>query len=96
MSRAVLLPFEEYQKARITFVQSIAELATRHQNIEALHSAGVMGLLRPLLSDSVPSIQQSAALAIGRLANFSDQIKIVSLKKQLASYLNQLLNIRLN
>ena len=32
MSRAVLLPFEEYQKARITFVQSIAELATRHQN----------------------------------------------------------------
>ena len=74
MSRAVLLPFEEYQKARITFVQSIAELATRHQNIEALHSAGVMGLLRPLLSDSVPSIQQSAALAIGRLANFSEEL----------------------
>ena len=74
MSRAVLLPFEEYQKARITFVLSIAELATRHQNIEALHSAGVMGLLRPLLSDSVPSIQQSAALAIGRLANFSEEL----------------------
>ena len=74
MSRAVLQPFEEYQKARITFVQSIAELATRHQNIEALHSAGVMGLLRPLLSDSVPSIQQSAALAIGRLANFSEEL----------------------
>jgi len=74
MSRAVLQPFEEYQKSRITFVQTIAELATRPQNIEALHSAGVMGLLRPLLLDSVPSIQQSAALAIGRLANHSEEL----------------------
>lgn len=74
MSRAVLLPFEEYQKARITFVQSIAELATRPQNIDSLYSAGVMSLLKPLLRDSVPSIQQSAALAIGRLANFSEEL----------------------
>lgn len=74
MSRAVLQPFEEYQKSRINFVQTIAELATRPQNIEALHSAGVMSLLRPLLSDSVPSIQQSSALAIGRLANHNEEL----------------------
>ena len=74
MSRAVLQPFEEYQKARISFVQSIADLASRPQNIEALHAAGVMSLLRPLLLDSVPSIQQSAALAIGRLANYSEEL----------------------
>ena len=40
MSRAVLAPFEAYQKARVTFVQTVAELATRPQNIEALQSAG--------------------------------------------------------
>ena len=57
MSRAVLAPFEAYQKARVTFVQTVAELAQRPQNIEALHSAGVMALLRPLLLDNVPSIQ---------------------------------------
>ena len=67
MSRAVLAPFETYQKARVTFVQTVAELATRPQNIEALQSAGkilfqtdfsgVMSLLRPLLLDNVPSIQ---------------------------------------
>lgn len=74
MSRLLLRPFEEYQKARISFVQSIAELASKPQNIEALHSAGVMSLLRPLLLDTVPSIQQSAALAIGRLANFSEEL----------------------
>jgi hypothetical protein len=68
MSRAVLAPFEAYQKSRVTFVQTVAELATRPQNIEALQSAGktyyifsnlligVMALLRPLLLDNVPSI----------------------------------------
>ena len=40
MSRAVLAPFEAYQKARVNFVQTVAELAQRPQNIEALQSAG--------------------------------------------------------
>jgi hypothetical protein len=74
MSRAVLQPFEQYQKARVTFVQTVAELATRPQNIEALQSAGVMALLRPLLLDNVPSISQSAALALGRLANVNEDL----------------------
>jgi hypothetical protein len=74
MSKSILKPFEDYQKARFSFVQTIADLATRPQNIIALHSAGVMSLLRPLLLDSVQVIQQSAALAIGRLANYSEEI----------------------
>ena len=74
MSRELLRPFEEYQKARISFVQTIADLASKSQNIEALNAAGVMALLRPLLLDTVPSIQQSAALAIGRLANYSEEL----------------------
>ena len=36
--------------------------------------AGVLALLRPLLLDTVPSIQQSAALALGRLAEASDEL----------------------
>jgi hypothetical protein len=74
MSRAVLQVFENYQAARTTFVQTVAELAHRPQNIEALQNAGVMALLRPLLLDTVPSIQQSAALALGRLANYSEAL----------------------
>jgi 3-methyladenine DNA glycosylase AlkD len=74
MSRAVLQVFEEYQKARVTFVQTVADLATRPQNIDALQNAGVMALLRPLLLDNVASIQQSAALALGRLANYSEEL----------------------
>lgn len=33
-----------------------------------------MALLKPLLLDNVPSIQQSAALALGRLANYSEDL----------------------
>jgi hypothetical protein len=49
-------------------------MAKNPQNIEALQQAGAMALLRPLLLDNVPSIQQSAALALGRLANYSDDL----------------------
>ena len=66
--------FEQYQKARIQFVQTIAEQAQRPQNIEILQNAGVMALLRPLLLDTVPSVQQTAALALGRLANYNDNL----------------------
>lgn len=69
-----LLVFEQYQKARTQFVQSVAELASRPQNIETLQNAGVMSLLRPLLLDVVPTIQQTAALALGRLANYNDDL----------------------
>ena len=53
-TRAVLQVFEKYQKDRVSFVQTVAELATRPQNIEPMQSAGVMALLRPLLLDNVP------------------------------------------
>lgn len=66
--------FEQYQKARTQFVQTVAELATRPMNIEILQNAGVMSLLRPLLLDIVPTIQQTAALALGRLANYNDDL----------------------
>lgn len=55
-------------------MQTVAEAAQRPQNIEALHSAGVMAHLRPLLLDTVPAIQHSAAVALGRLANYSDEL----------------------
>ena len=37
--------------------------------MDALQQAGVMALLRPLLLDNVASIQQSAAMALGRLVS---------------------------
>ena len=70
----MLQTVEEYQKARIEFAQKIADLSTRPQNIESLQNADVMSLLRPLLMDNVPSIQQSAALALGRLANYNEDL----------------------
>ena len=74
MSKVVLSTFEEYQKERVRFVQAIAELDRQPQNIASLQAADVMKLLRPLLLDNVSSIQQSAALALARLAGYSEEI----------------------
>ncbi len=73
-AKAVLSVFEKYQKDRLVFVQTISDLASRESNIEALQSAGVMALLRPLLLDNVPAIQQASALALGRLANYHEEL----------------------
>jgi hypothetical protein len=53
MSSSLLAIFEQYQKARVNFVQAVAEAATRPQNIDTMKNAGVMQLLRPLLLDNV-------------------------------------------
>ena len=55
---SILQSFEEYQKARVKFVQSVAEASTRPQNIEIMNNAGVMQLLRPLLLDSVRNFDE--------------------------------------
>lgn len=44
------------------------------RNVLTLFGLGVMSLLRPLLLDAVPTIQQTAALALGRLANYNDDL----------------------
>lgn len=73
MSRQIQQVFEKYHKARREYVQSIAEAASRPENTEILMKLDVLQLLRPLLLDTVPSIQQTAALAIGRLANYKEE-----------------------
>jgi hypothetical protein len=54
---SILQPFEEYQKARVKFVQAVADASTRPQNIEIMNNAGVMQLLRPLLLDNVRLVE---------------------------------------
>lgn len=73
MSRTISQVFEEFQRARSHFVQTLADLTQRPQNIDGLRAAGALRLLRPLLLDSIPGIQQTAAVAVGRLAGHSEE-----------------------
>lgn len=62
----MLLVFETYQKARLVFVQTMAELATRASNVKCLESAGVLGLytyLRLRRLQSMRSIWLQLAIA---------------------------------
>lgn len=56
------------------FVQAIADLSQNTKNIETLKKEGIMGLLRPLLLDTFPSVQHTAAQALARLANHSPEL----------------------
>ncbi|XP_069007670.1 sperm-associated antigen 6 [Embiotoca jacksoni] len=90
--RQIIQVFEQYQKSRMQFVQTVADLAVRSQNIEMLHNAGVMSMLRPLMLDVVPSIQQTAALALGRLADHSDGLAEAVVKEDILPQLVQSLS----
>ncbi|EAY04738.1 Armadillo/beta-catenin-like repeat family protein [Trichomonas vaginalis G3] len=74
MSKQQKNEFETYKNARREFVRYVAEEASRPANIPSLIERDVLSLLRPLLLDNYSAIQQTAALAIGRLANGSEQI----------------------
>ncbi|KAJ3189122.1 Sperm-associated antigen 6 [Gaertneriomyces sp. JEL0708] len=76
MSTTTPLPhlLQTYNRQRLLFAQSIADLATRDSNIPQLYSSGVLTLLRPLLTDNVPAIQQSASLAVGRMCDKSEDV----------------------
>eukprot|EP01066_Platyproteum_vivax_P008246 Platyproteum_vivax@DN341_c0_g1_i1.p1 len=87
MSRTMNGVFDDYQKSRIQFVQTVADLANRPQNIENLQNAGAIQLLRPLLIDSVPSVQQSAAVALGRMAGHSSSVAEAVIDNQVLPHL---------
>ncbi len=63
--------FEKYQKDRLSFAQSLSDLASRDANIDSLLKSGALPLLKPLLLDNVPPVQQAAANALAKIANFS-------------------------
>ncbi|KPI91681.1 Sperm-associated antigen 6 [Papilio xuthus] len=70
----IQLVFDTYQKARLTFAQAIADLATRSTNVKCLDSAGVLELLRPLVSDACSTVRQCAVVAAARLAEHDEAV----------------------
>ncbi|XP_025994255.1 sperm-associated antigen 6 isoform X2 [Solenopsis invicta] len=86
-ARSILQVFDQYQKARLLFVQSVADLASKPNNIDCLEAAGAIDLLRPLLADAVPSIQHVAAIALGKLANHNSRLAHAIIKKDVLSHL---------
>lgn len=70
----VFIVFDQYQKARLFFVQSIADFSSKTNTIECLEAAGVLDLINPLLTDPIPSIQHTAAIALGKITNNSHRL----------------------
>ena len=65
------MAFEELEKCKIKFAQQLADFAAKPQNIGNFYSLGALKQLRSLVIDPTVSVQNSAALALGRIANHS-------------------------
>jgi len=68
-------------------VQSVADLSSKPNNIDCLEAAGVIDLLRPLLADTMPSIQHMAAITLGKLANHNSRVAHAVIRKDVLSQL---------
>ncbi|XP_053988925.1 sperm-associated antigen 6-like isoform X2 [Hylaeus volcanicus] len=88
-ARSILQVFDQYQKARLLFVQSVADFASRPNNIECLEAAGALDLLHPLLTDFVPSIQHMAAIALGKIASNDHRLAQAIIRKDILPHLLQ-------
>ena len=53
MARVCRGVFEQYQFARVSFVQEVATMAAKPELIDVMHEEGVIHQLHPLLSDHV-------------------------------------------
>ncbi|XP_032673004.1 sperm-associated antigen 6-like isoform X2 [Odontomachus brunneus] len=87
MSHSIFQVFDQYQKARLLFVQSVTDFSSKSSNIDCLEAADVISLLCPLLADIVPSIQHMAAIALGKLANHNMKLAQAILKRNILSQL---------
>ncbi|XP_018575785.1 sperm-associated antigen 6-like [Anoplophora glabripennis] len=82
-SRNIIQVFDQYQRARLAFVQSLADLALKPQNTILLEKTGVLELVRPLLCDPSPQVVQCAALALGRLVHHEATIAVQVINKNI-------------
>lgn len=74
--KQIPLLLDNYLKARIAFAQGVADYAVRECTVGALQEAHelIIPLLRPLLLDASIPVQLAAAVAVGRLANHSQEL----------------------
>ncbi|XP_071455051.1 sperm-associated antigen 6-like [Hetaerina americana] len=63
-----------YEQARRDYVNRIADMSSRPINVPYLYSGRVLENLRPLVTDMVPSIRYTAAIALGRMAAQNEKI----------------------
>jgi HEAT repeat protein len=72
--------FDAFAQSRLAFVRAIADVAERPEYLESLLAEDAFGTLKPMLHDKIATVQQTAALALGRMAGCSVDIAIELVK----------------
>ncbi|XP_029341517.1 sperm-associated antigen 6-like [Acyrthosiphon pisum] len=90
--KAVVQTFDNYAKSQLTFVQNVAELASKPAYIECLYESHVVEIVLPLVTNINPTVRMNAVLCLVRLAGNSEPCakQIVCSKSLLSRLLGQL------
>lgn len=67
-----MLAFENYAKSQLTFVHSIAEMASKSLYAECLRESHVVDIIMPLSINMNATVRMNVILALGRLAGHSE------------------------
>ncbi|KAJ3334926.1 Sperm-associated antigen 6 [Gonapodya sp. JEL0774] len=94
-AKTIATVLDRFRRERLAFVQSIAELSLREENADVLCSSGAVRLLKPLLDDDVPQVQQAAILSLGRLADHSETAARMMVAEGIAGTLRYLKRLSL-
>ncbi|SBS91476.1 armadillo repeat protein PF16, putative (PF16) [Plasmodium ovale curtisi] len=87
MSKVIHQIFDDYSKSRIQFTQNISDLCLKAHNIEILINTDIIILLRPLILDKVPIVQQNATVILAKLASYSEEVALTILQNDVLPHL---------
>ncbi|SCO67406.1 PF16 protein, putative [Plasmodium vivax] len=87
MSKAVQQIFEDYNRSRAQFTQSIYDMCLKAHHMEVIISTDIIMLLRPLILDKVPIVQQNATQILGKMASHSEEVALTILQNDVLPHL---------
>ncbi|ANQ08274.1 Uncharacterized protein PCOAH_00026450 [Plasmodium coatneyi] len=87
MSKIIQQIFEDYNRSRTQFTQSIYDMCLKAHNMEVIISTDIIILIRPLILDKVPIVQQNATQILAKMASHSEEVALTILQNDVLPHL---------
>ncbi|GAW81075.1 PF16 protein [Plasmodium gonderi] len=87
MSKAIQQIFEDYSRARTHFTQNIYDMCLKSHNMEVIINTDIIILIRPLILDKIPIVQQNATQILAKMATHSEEVALTILQNDVLPHL---------
>eukprot|EP00366_Plasmodium_knowlesi_P001815 XP_002259312.1 pf16 protein, putative [Plasmodium knowlesi strain H] len=87
MNKNIQQIFEDYNRSRTQFTQSIYDMCLKAHNMEIIINTDIIILIRPLILDKVPMVQQNATQILAKMASHSEEVALTILENDVLPHL---------